>query len=142
MPEYDSRSRLYAIWKGIIRRCENENTHNFGIYGGKGVIVCKEWRKFPAFREWAVANGYEDNLTIERVNINGNYEPSNCIWADRVVQNNNTSRNHFIEWNGGIYTIAELSRISGIKQNTLLYRIRRGWSADDAMSVPVEKKQR
>jgi hypothetical protein len=135
-----SQSRLYNIWRGVKRRCLNHNYHHYQNYGGKGIRICDEWLKYENFEEWALANGYSDNLTIERLDSNGDYCPENCVWADRIEQNNNTSRNHYAEWNGGAYTIAELSKISGIKQNTLLYRIRRGWSVDKAMNTPTLKR--
>ena len=134
-----SQTRLYSIWKGIKRRCCNPNYHHYQNYGGRGITICQEWRNdFQAFYDWAMANGYEDNLTIERMDNEQGYSPSNCSWVDMVEQNNNTRHNHYVEYNGGVYTIAELSRIAGIKQNTLLYRLRRGWSIEDAVCVAVQ----
>lgn len=142
MEEYDSSSRLYAIWKGIKRRCDNPNYHSFDNYGGRGISLCDEWRDFKVFARWSIENGYNDSLTIERIDNNGIYEPSNCKWADRVEQNNNTSRNHFVEVDGGLYTLAELERIYGIKQNTILYRLKRGWTPEAAVSGKVQVHKR
>lgn len=136
----DSKTRLYGIWQGIKRRCLNPNYHHFSDYGGRGVGICDSWLEFENFKKWALQNGYTDDLTIERKDNEKGYSPENCVWADRVDQNNNTRRNHFVEYLGGLYTIAELSRICGISQNTLLYRIRRGWSVEDAANKPVEKR--
>lgn len=85
-----SRSRIYKIWCGIVQRCENPNNSGYANYGGRGVEICQEWRKSPnAFCEWALANGYGDNLSIDRIDVNGNYCPENCRWADKTTQNRN-----------------------------------------------------
>lgn len=135
----ESRERIRSIWKGMKRRCEKEQCPGFKNYGGKGVFVCEEWQSFDNFMKWSLENGYDDSLTIDRIDSDGIYEPSNCKWSNRIDQNNNTSRNHYVEVDGCIYTVAELSRIYGIKQNTLLYRLRRGWSVERAIGQEVQK---
>lgn len=83
-------TRLYTIWKGMKERCFNQSYRDYPHYGGRGIIVCNEWASdFAAFREWAVKNGYAENLTIERLDVNGSYEPGNCIWITISDQQKN-----------------------------------------------------
>jgi len=133
--------RLFKIWSAMLDRCENKNNHAYERYGGRGISVCQEWHDIESFYAWALSNGYTENLTIDRIDNNGNYEPSNCRWATRKEQNNNTSNNRLIEYNGEIKTIAQWSEILGIKHTTLSKRLIDGWSAEKALTVPVRKNK-
>lgn len=95
-------TRLYSIWKSMRYRCSNEKSNNYRYYGGRGISVCEEWKNdFLAFKQWAESNGYSDELTIDRINVDGNYEPNNCRWAtfreqrmnQRPRQRRNTNAN-------------------------------------------------
>lgn len=101
-------TRIYGIWCGIKRRCYSQNSKSFSHYGGKGVIVCEEWKNnFLNFYNWSMENGYNDNLTIDRINNKGNYEPSNCRWITHGEQQRNRSNNIYLEHNGETKTLSE-----------------------------------
>ena len=104
-------------------------------------MVCDEWKSdFIAFRDWAIANGYQESLTLDRVDNNGNYEPSNCRWETHQNQCNNTRRNHLLTFNGETHTIAEWARIKGIRCDTLERRINAsGWSVEKALTTELRR---
>lgn len=98
--------------------------------------MCDEWlHDKTRFFEWAFSNGYRDNLTIDRIDCSGNYEPSNCRWVSQKVQQNNRSNNRHIEFNGESHTMAEWSEITGIKEATIHARLKRGWSVEKAIAT-------
>lgn len=114
------RCRLKSIRDSMIQRCENPKRPNYAQYGGRGIKVCKEWRNdYELFVEWALSNGYKSNLTLDRIDNNGNYEPNNCRWADADTQANNTNRNVFIEVNGISKTAAQWGKYLGISSYTV-----------------------
>lgn len=132
--------RLHIKWNGIKNRCYNPNSQNYEDYGGRGITVCDEWQEFEPFYEWAMANGYDENApsseyTIERIDVNGDYEPSNCRWATDKEQANNRRNNHFITYNGKTKTLSQWEDELGIKQSTLKCRINNyNWSIERALT--------
>lgn len=138
-------TRLYRIWCMMKSRCSNPNMDYYYLYGGKGISVCDEWRNsFDSFSKWSIGHGYNDSLTIDRIDSNKDYCPENCRWVTFKKQANNTSRNHLLEYNGGIYTLAELSEIVNIPYSTLRHRIYDGMSVYSAIEKPhrTSKKAR
>lgn len=127
-------TRLYHIWKHMRQRCHNSKDARYGDYGGKGITIFKEWDDFKKFYNWAINARYNDDLTLDRINVNGNYEPDNCRWADYKTQENNRTNNIFIEINGEIHTMAEWEEISGIKQATIRKRLILGWENDEVLN--------
>lgn len=126
--------RLYIIYDNMKARCNNPKCVSYKNYGGRGIKVCKEWNKdFNVFVKWALENGYKDNLTLDRINNNGNYEPSNCRWATKIEQANNMRTNRFITYNNETKTIAQWSRILKISPQNLRYRINH-WGVEKAFN--------
>lgn len=133
------KERLYTIWVVMRQRCRDTDRKN---YGGRGIKVCDEWQNYSKFREWALSHGYADNLSIDRINVNGNYEPSNCRWANAKQQALNKRNNHLLAYKGKSQTIVQWAEEIGISRVTLLTRIRRGWSVERAIETPIKSKGR
>ena len=132
-------SRLYAIWDNMRSRCNNSNNPKYKDYGGRGISVCQEWDDFSTFKEWALENGYRDNLSIDRIDVNGGYSQENCRWATQKDQSRNTRVNHFVTYNGETKTIAEWAEIKDIPYHTLKHRINKyGFTAEEALTIPVK----
>jgi hypothetical protein len=117
------RTKLYYIWSGMKERCNKESYWQYHTYGGRGIKVCEEWSKsFSVFRDWSLSNGYQEGLSIDRIDVNGNYEPSNCRWATMKEQCNNKRNNIVIEVEGVTKTLQGWVEATGISRSTLLRR--------------------
>ena len=137
-PNNEDAKRIYTIWCNMKSRCFRKTASSYNIYGARGISVCDDWRnEFLAFYEWAIANGYKPGLTIDRIDCNGNYEPSNCRWATMTEQANNKRKNVLITHNGETHTIAEWSRLTGINRTTIRIRLINGWDDEMLFSKPI-----
>lgn len=122
---------IYNSWYSMIGRCYNKNHKSYKDYGGRGITVCDEWRtSYLIFREWAIANGYKNNLSIDRIDVNGNYEPSNCRWATAKEQGNNRRNNHFLEAHGQRKTLTQWADFFGVRLDRVQYYVTRGYSGE------------
>ena len=130
------KTKLYSAWSHMKQRCFNPKCKSYENYGGRGITVCKEWTdSFEAFRDWAFDNGYSEELTLDRIDNNGNYTPDNCRWASMAVQERNKRNNHYVTFNGEMMTMSECARKAGVSRNSLNHRIqRKNMTADEAVA--------
>lgn len=134
--------RLYNIWCKMRKRCNSPSDPAYERYGGRGISVCPAWDDYGAFRDWALANGYADSLTIDRFpDSSGDYAPNNCRWATYAEQNRNYSRNRPIKFRGQEVLVCDLAIEVGLPQDILNNRIfRYGWTVEEAITTPVMRK--
>ena len=139
-----TNTRLFCIFNSMKQRCLNISNKNYKFYGGKGIKICDEWlnkeKGFINFYNWAMNNGYKENLTIDRIDNNGDYEPNNCRWTTMKKQANNITNNHLITYKGKTHTISEWSKIINIKPDTLVKRLNvYKWSIEKSLTKNKEK---
>lgn len=134
-----SHSRLHNIWLTMRQRCEKPNCSTYYKYGAKGIKVCDEWSSFENFRDWSYDNGYTDDLTIDRIDPHGNYEPSNCRWVTQKEQQNNRSNNIHLTYKGETRSIIEWSEKSCIPLRILYDRYYRKWDVNRIFEQPIRK---
>lgn len=128
---------LYIIWCNMRARCCRKTSTEYYNYGGRGIKLCEAWFSFDAFAEWALSHGYADGLSIERIDVNGNYEPDNCKWIEPAQQSLNQRRSHFVTAFGKTQTIKEWADESGLKYDTIERRINQyGYTPEDAVTLP------
>ena len=120
-----THSPLMDSWEHMKQRCLNPKNSKYSFYGGRGIKVCEEWMEFVPFMEWALANGYKNGLTIDRIDPNGNYEPSNCRWVDMEAQRRNTRRSLFIEYDGRVMNQVDWAKEFGCRQERVPFEILR-----------------
>ena len=135
-----SKTRLYNIWCRMIARVSDTKNNRYNRYGGRGIKVCDEWKDPSVFISWALDNGYDDTLSIDRIDNDGNYEPSNCRWTTPKEQARNTVSIKPITFNGETRSIPEWAEKVGILKYTLHKRLRSGWSVERALTTPIDSK--
>lgn len=136
-----SNTRLHKIWHSMYCRCYYPSTNQYKNYGGKGIKVCEEWKHingFLNFYNWAINNGYQENLTLDRIDNNGNYEPNNCRWSTPKFQSNHKTNNIYYTLNGVTKTSKEWCDIYNINQTTFKDRLKRGWSLEQALTISTK----
>ncbi len=131
----DSKSRLYKIYYSIKKRCYNSAALNYNSYGARGVTMCEEWRTdWTSFRDWALSNGYDDSLTIDRINVDGGYNPQNCRWVTRVAQANNRRTSKWITYQNETHTVAEWAKILDIPYKCIYKKISDGITLSEILA--------
>lgn len=136
-----SHTLLHNIWLTMRYRCSKPTCTAYPKYGAKGIKVCPEWDKnFEVFRDWALSNGYNDFLTIDRIDSHADYSPHNCRWVTQKVQQNNRSNNIYLTYKGQTHSLIEWEEITGLKWKILYDRYYRGWDVDRIFEQPVRKE--
>ena len=131
---------LYRVYHAMKDRCYRKNDPEYHNYGARGIKICEEWQDVEKFYRWAIKNGYKSGLSIDRIDVNGDYSPDNCRWATNVMQANNKRNNRLLTLNSETHTIREWADLLHIQYNSLRSRIQRGWTDEDALTKA--KKQR
>lgn len=133
-----SNTRLHKIWQNMRNRCHNSNAPDYKYYGSRGIKICEDWSNFTVFELWAINNGYSDTLTLDRINVNGNYCPDNCRWVTRKEQSNNKRNLRMLEYKGETRTLTQWSKILNIPIATL-YRY---LESEESLEKAIVKFQR
>lgn len=132
--ETGRKRRLYGIWSRMRQRCRDPHCKEYINYGGRGIKVCKEWEDYDVFHSWAMGHGYDDALTIERIDVNGDYCPQNCKWITRDAQARNKRNSRKITYKGETKVLAEWARTIGIEHSLLRYRLDH-WGVEKTFEV-------
>lgn len=132
-------TRLHNIWANMLSRCRNKNDYHYPRWGGRGITVCDEWLNFVNFRDWALNNGYEDNLSIDRIDNDGDYCPQNCRWATAKEQRINSRNIKLITYGEKTMCAMDWNRELGYGKDTIQKRLRKGWDIEEALFGRVTK---
>lgn len=138
----DEHKRLWSIWNGMKRRCLRPNEPRYKDYGGRGITLAQEWLNFDNFAEWALSHGYTDELTIERIDVDGNYCPENCKWITRLEQCKNKRDTLWVMYHGKKVRLQDLAETAVVSYDTVHDRIyKRGWDIERALTTPSDRER-
>lgn len=143
-----TNTRLYKVYQSMKRRIFDKRAENYKDYGGRGIKICDEWlNDFMNFYNWAIINGYDENApkwecTLDRIDVNGNYEPSNCRWVPMSIQNYNKKNNFYIVYRNQKKTLKEWSKELGIERSVLSWRLKNDWSVEKSFTTPIRTKKK
>lgn len=136
-------TKLYKTYHNMKNRCNNKDTKDYYLYGGRGIKICKEWSDpkngFINFYEWSLKNGFGDKMSIDRIDVNGDYSPENCRWATTEQQARNKRTNHLISYNGETHCIREWEELLGVNKHSIQTRITNGWDIKSALTKNIER---
>ena len=134
---------LHIRWRAIKDRCCNPQNYAYQRYGGRGITICDEWKNsFITFYKWSIANGFDSELTLDRIDNNKGYSPDNCRWVDMKIQTNNTRRNKYLTARGKTQTLQQWCDELGFKSHQVVCgRLQRGWSVEDALFTPTQTER-
>lgn len=136
-----TNTRIHNIWHSMYCRCYYQSTNGYKNYGGKGIKVCEEWKKtegFVRFYNWAIENGYNDKLTLDRIDNDKDYCPENCRWVSYIDQENSRKNNRLIEYKGEVKTMAQWCRKYNINVVTFSDRLKREWTIEQALNISTK----
>lgn len=125
---------LYKRWRAMVERTRNPNASEYRNYGGRGIGVCERWQSFEGFAADMGAT-FDEALTLERRDVNGDYSPENCYWATTKQQTRNRRNNHVVEWRGRLMVVTDWAELLGLNPNTVVHRLRRGWSVERSLTT-------
>lgn len=133
----DSKAKLYGVWESMRARCSNPKDTGYKDYGGRGIKVCKVWQdSYIEFKKWALSNGHLEGLSIERINVHGNYEPENCCWITMKDQARNKTTTAFCSFFGEKISVMDLADRCEISAGVIRQRAKKGWK-DDLLTMPL-----
>ena len=131
---------LYDVWRSMKQRCNNSNSKDYHNYGCRGISVCDEWNDYLVFYNWGIKHGYEKNKQLDRINNNGNYEPSNCRWVTPLENLNNTRKTKHFTIGKITHTLTEWCQIYNVRRAIVEDRTRRGWDIEKALTTPLIRR--
>ena len=139
---HKGRSRLSRIWRNMRERCEKEYSSSYKWYGARGIRYCEEWGDYVKFKEWAIHNGYREDLTLDRIDVDGNYCPENCRWITYFEQARNRTNSHYVEYNGRKMIASDLAKELGVSFSAIVEREKRGLPLDEPIKYIPPKKEK